>query len=203
MRQWLTSTFSRKLSTSKVKQLCKPERIIHEFKEDILKAEELIFQEAKQFLSGDQCYRIEPKDYPGVTLDATVGDWKWTPDGELMRRMYGHYILKSKTREFEQSFYAQAVIGQEEIKANSTRSLVQLMEHKTYNMECTFTTVLELSYGKGQNFPISRGRFTILEIHNHERDKGKQEGSGNTIPPKKGDVAGVPKDTQKEGTDNL
>jgi hypothetical protein len=139
---------------------------------EILKAEDIRFKVACKFMSGTHDYRIEPKDYAGTTIEAEVGHWKWTPDGDLVRRMYGHYILRSKTREFEQSFFAQAMIPAKEIPKD-IRARVQLMEEKTYNMESTFVFVLEMSYGKGQTFPNRRGRFTIREILDHERKQGK------------------------------
>ena len=47
MRHWLISTFSKKQSTNKVKNLINPEGIVHEFKEDILKDEGIRFNQAR------------------------------------------------------------------------------------------------------------------------------------------------------------
>lgn len=96
-------------------------------------------------------------------------DWQWTPEGHLARRIVGHFWVTSKTRKFQQSFFAQAVIEKREIFdccCIDTDKLTELMRHKTENMECTFVTVLENSVGKGKNFPYSRGRFTVLKIEN-------------------------------------
>ena len=100
-------------------------------------------------------------------LHGFICDWKWTPEGDMVRRITGNFWLTSKTRKFQLTFFAQATIERKEIDGNTVRAIRQLMEDKTSNMESSYVFHLEQSVGKGKSFPAeSRNRFTILRIEN-------------------------------------
>ena len=153
MRQWLTSIFSRRQSTKIVKAKPRPTKIKHEWAEVEL-------SKAYNWMTGRHLYATDVG-----YLDGDIHDWHWTPEGQLARRMTGHFWIKSKTRRWQQSMFSQVVIERKDIPIDH-RQLVSLMEDKTYNLENSFVDLLERSVGKNKRFPFKRGRFTVLSIHN-------------------------------------
>lgn len=152
LTQLITSIYSRKQSTRKVEP-AKPRKINHEWVEEEL-------NKAYNFMVGEHLYALDFGYVHGF-----IHPWHWTLDGDLCRRMTGHYWITTKTRKFQESVFSQVMIAKKDIPIDH-RQMASLMEDKTYNMEMSFTSLLEDSIGKDKRFRWRRGRFTVLKIEN-------------------------------------